>query len=431
MAKTYISKIANGSDVAYIKDTEARQAMVTSVSYDTTNKKITQTINGTTSDVVTAAKLATDGITRNVTGAAAWTAADVITTTNANSGNVIKASGKTITTTAPSSTSGDTTVPTSKAVYTAISNGMATADALVYKGVISGSSSSAYGTLTVAADKGHVYKVDTAGKIDGITVEVGDMIICNTDGTAAATSSNYTTIAANWDVIQGNISGLGNLAFKNSATGTITTGGSNAASSVTLTGGSTSKLVTTSITGTNGTESVSAVSKTSKKLTTTSITGTNGTLTTHDTPTLNTSSIGSASDWNAGTMFSSSYDSSTETLTLNAGSAPSLTITSTNVGTSLTAGAAQTVAKVASSATTVATGGLSDTSATSNVGSEIVSAVSITNKTVAKAASSATTVATGSVASDGGGATVATALRSGGTAAAQTFTGSSVSVTVS
>ena len=70
-------------------------------------------------------------------------------------------------------------------------------------------------------------------------------------------------------------------------------------------------------------------------------------------------------------------------------------------------------------------------SATSNVGSEIVSAVSITNKTVAKAASSATTVATGSVASDGGGATVATALRSGGTAAAQTFTGSSVSVTVS
>ena len=38
-----------------------KSATVSSVSYDTTNKKITKTINGTTSDVVTAAKIVTDG----------------------------------------------------------------------------------------------------------------------------------------------------------------------------------------------------------------------------------------------------------------------------------------------------------------------------------------------------------------------------------
>lgn len=38
-----------------------KSSTVSSVSYDTTNKKITKTINGTTSDVVTAAKIVTDG----------------------------------------------------------------------------------------------------------------------------------------------------------------------------------------------------------------------------------------------------------------------------------------------------------------------------------------------------------------------------------
>ena len=70
----------------------------------------------------------------------------------------------------------------------------------------------------------------TAGKIDGVVVEVGDMIICNTDSTAAATSSNYSTIAANWDFIQTNIDGAvtgpasavsGQIATFNGATGKV------------------------------------------------------------------------------------------------------------------------------------------------------------------------------------------------------------------
>ena len=113
----------------------------------------------------------------------------------------------TINETAPSSSSDDSTVPTSKAVWTAVSNGIATANAMIYRGTIDGGSTDAYGALTPFANKGWTYKVTTAGKIDGKAVEIGDMLICNTDGTAAATSSNYSTIAANWDFIQANIDG--------------------------------------------------------------------------------------------------------------------------------------------------------------------------------------------------------------------------------
>ena len=123
------------------------------------------------------------------------------------SGGVPTAISYTINETAPSSSSDDSTVPTSKAVWTAVSNGIATANAMIYRGTVSGGSTDAYGALTPFANKGWTYKVTTAGKIDGKAVEIGDMLICNTDGTVAATSSNYSTIATNWDFIQGNIDG--------------------------------------------------------------------------------------------------------------------------------------------------------------------------------------------------------------------------------
>lgn len=124
-----------------------------------------------------------------------------------NGGSTVKTSDKGITETAPSSSSDDTTVPTSKAVWTAVFNGIAVADAMIYRGTIAGGSTGAYGALTPFANNGWTYKVTTAGKIDGKAVEIGDMLICNTDGTSAATSSNYSTIADNWDVIQANIDG--------------------------------------------------------------------------------------------------------------------------------------------------------------------------------------------------------------------------------
>ena len=110
-------------------------------------------------------------------------------------------------TTVPSSSSTDTTIPTSKAVWSAISNGIAANDAMIYKGTIAGGSTGDYGALTAAANRGWTYKVSTAGKIDGVAVEVGDLIICNTDSTAAATSSTYSTIADKWNFVQANIDG--------------------------------------------------------------------------------------------------------------------------------------------------------------------------------------------------------------------------------
>lgn len=112
--------------------------------------------------------------------------------------------------TAPTASAGTNTtqIATTAFVKTATTNLLAEADAMLYKGTIAGGSTGSYGALTPAADKGHTYKVTTAGKIDGVAVEVGDMLICNTDSTAAATSSNYSTIAANWDFVQTNLDGV-------------------------------------------------------------------------------------------------------------------------------------------------------------------------------------------------------------------------------
>lgn len=141
--------------------------------------------------------------------------------------------------------------------------------------------------------------------------------------------------------------------------------------------------------GQNSPSSVTLEGGTTGKLETTNITGVEGTETLHDTPTPTREDIGSASGWNPGTMFTASV--SGDELVLTPGSAPTLTIQEKQVVTNIQEGE---------------------------------------EKIVAKAASSTTTVATGSVSSSGQGSTVATALPTGGTAAAQTFAGTGVQVTV-
>ena len=87
---------------------------------------------------------------------------------------------------------------------------VAVADALVYKGVWAGAAldtanNNNYGALTPAADCGDTYKVSVAGFINGLRVEVGDMLICTTDNTPAAETSGdniYTTVRNNWNIIQ-------------------------------------------------------------------------------------------------------------------------------------------------------------------------------------------------------------------------------------
>lgn len=65
-------------------------------------------------------------------------------------------------------------------------------DALKYKGIL------AEGATLPAASIGDVYKVAFNGTIEGVAVEIGDMLICNTDNTPEGA-------VANWDVIQGNV----------------------------------------------------------------------------------------------------------------------------------------------------------------------------------------------------------------------------------
>lgn len=109
----------------------------------------------------------------------------------------------------PTQSSGDnsTKVATTAYVKNEIDSILASYNAMMYKGTIAGGSTGAYGALTPAANAGDVYVVSTAGKINGISVEAGDMLICKTDGTAAATSSNYSSTNSKWDFIQTNIVG--------------------------------------------------------------------------------------------------------------------------------------------------------------------------------------------------------------------------------
>lgn len=153
-------------------------------------------------------------------------------TTHLNEKAPLASPALTGTPTAPTAATGtDTTqIATTAFVNAEIEAKMGESDAMVYKGTLAGGNTGDYGALTPAANKGWTYKVTTAGKIDGVKVEIGDMLICNTDNTAAATANNYSTIAANWDFIQGNQDGVvvgpssatsGNVALFDGATGKL------------------------------------------------------------------------------------------------------------------------------------------------------------------------------------------------------------------
>jgi hypothetical protein len=120
----------------------------------------------------------------------------------------------------------DTLYPTQNAVKTYADNLLGNANALVYKGTIDCSTNPNY----PAADAGWMYIASVAGKIggaSGVDVEVGDMIICNTDGSP---SGNQATVGNNWNIIQKNIIGAvsgpassvnNNVAFFDGTTGKI------------------------------------------------------------------------------------------------------------------------------------------------------------------------------------------------------------------
>ena len=97
----------------------------------------------------------------------------------------------------------DTKIATQKAVKTYADQIIAAADAMVFKGVVDCSANPNY----PAADRGHTYRISVAGKIggaSGVNVEVGDLILCLTDGTA---SGDQAGVGSAWSVTQTNLDG--------------------------------------------------------------------------------------------------------------------------------------------------------------------------------------------------------------------------------
>lgn len=97
----------------------------------------------------------------------------------------------------------NTLYPTQNAVKVYTDNLLGNANALVYKGVLDCSTNPNY----PSANAGELYIVSVAGKIggaSGVNVEVGDMLICNTDSTISADQS---TVGSYWNAIQKNIDG--------------------------------------------------------------------------------------------------------------------------------------------------------------------------------------------------------------------------------
>jgi hypothetical protein len=80
---------------------------------------------------------------------------------------------------------------------------LAAQDAMVFKGVVDCGANPDY----PAADAGHVYSVSVAGKVgggSGVSVEVGDRLLCLADSTAGG---DQATVGASWHIVQSNIDG--------------------------------------------------------------------------------------------------------------------------------------------------------------------------------------------------------------------------------
>lgn len=120
-----------------------------------------------------------------------------------------------------SSSTNNTQIATTAFVQTLVNNKVAASDAMIYKGTI-GSTGATITALPATHSTGWTYKVITAGTYAGQQCEVGDMIVCITDGT----SSNNS----HWSVIQTNVDGAvtgpassvnGHVAVFNGSTGKI------------------------------------------------------------------------------------------------------------------------------------------------------------------------------------------------------------------
>ena len=97
-----------------------------------------------------------------------------------------------------SATDNNKKLPTSSAVVSYVGEVLRASDAMIFKGTI-GTGGVVEALPSTTALTGWTYKVITAGTYAGVSCEVGDMIICLTDGSS--------TKSATWTVVQSNIDG--------------------------------------------------------------------------------------------------------------------------------------------------------------------------------------------------------------------------------
>lgn len=144
-----------------------------------------------------------------------------------------------------SATDNNKKLPTSSAVVDYVGSTLRASDAMIFKGTIG--KGGVVQALPSNALTGWTYKVITAGTYAGVSCEVGDMIICLTDGSSSQ--------AATWTVVQANIDGAvtsgvtsatdGHIPLFSGATGKVIK--------------SSSKAIVTSITGTGNVPTDKAV----------------------------------------------------------------------------------------------------------------------------------------------------------------------------
>ena len=143
--------------------------------------------------------------------------------TNESKATMFSSPAFTGTPTAPTAanTTNTTQIATTAFVQSVVDSKIAASDAMIYKGTIGTG-----GTVTALPNThstGWTYKVITAGTYAGVECNVGDMIICLTDGTAANN--------AHWTVVEGNIDGA------------VTGPASSVASNVAIFDGATGKVI--------------------------------------------------------------------------------------------------------------------------------------------------------------------------------------------
>ena len=121
--------------------------------------------------------------------------------------------------TAPTAADGTSTTQIATTAF--VQNAFKANDAMLFKGTI-GSSGATVTALPATHYQGWTYKVATAGSYAGQTCEVGDTIMCVTDGTSA-NNAHWTVIQTNIDgaVTGGTSSTNGNVAIFNGTTGKI------------------------------------------------------------------------------------------------------------------------------------------------------------------------------------------------------------------